>query len=411
MIRLIKRGLSTFTKNEFWRKTPIYKDITTEQFSDYSWQNNNSMINKNYTSILEKNNVKKDIINDISQSLQSNKMSIRVTPYIMSLVNWNDFYNCPIAKQFIPTISSFQILKNRTELDSLHEKKDSKVDGIVHRYPNKILFLANNICPVYCIFCTRSYAIGEDTDTVKKDKSIKMNKERWNKCLDYIKSNDKIEDVLISGGDGFMLPHAQLDFLGKSILDIKHVKRLRLATKGIAVLPMKIITDTNWTDAVIGLNNYSYENLKHFAIQTHFNHPKEISHFTEEAMKILMKNKVLVRNQSVFLKGINDNEDTMHELIIKLSNLGIIPYYVYLCDSVPNGDIYRTSIQSMIDVEKKLKGRNSGYMSPSFIIDLPNGGGKKNITSFESYKNGKAHYKSYIRNDSITDFYYEDPIV
>jgi len=210
-------------KIDFWKTTSLYKDIQKEQFINHTWQNNNSITNKNYKLELEKNNVNKEIIDDITESLKTNKMSMRITPYIISLIDWNNFYNDPLAKQFIPTKSLSVKLNNDTKLDSLCEKNDSKVDGIVHRYPNKILFLANNICPVYCKFCTRSYAVGDDTDSVLKDKSIKMNKTRWEKCLDYIRNNQQIEDVLISGGDAFMIPFSQLEYLGKQIIDINNI--------------------------------------------------------------------------------------------------------------------------------------------------------------------------------------------
>ena len=384
----------------------MYRNVSKKQFYSTKWQQKNSITNQNFRHVLLEKGVSQKIVDTIDSNLKNSFMSLKVSPYILSRIDWDNFENCPVRKQFIQFEKVDKSVE--TQLDSLNENNDTPIDGIVHRYPNKILFLALSQCPVYCTFCTRSYYVGPDTDLVSKTQFQEQYK-RWNNGFEYIRCHDEVKDVLISGGDTYMLSPQNLLFLGQNILDIEHVKRLRLATKGLAVMPMKIIDDKEYTKALIHLSNSAHQKGKHFSIQTHFNHPLEITSITSEAMLTLMQNHVTVRNQSVFLKGVNNDTKTMKELIIRLSDIGIIPYYVYMCDLVPNSEIYRTTIQNMLDVEKEIKGLNSGYMTPQFIIDLPNGGGKRGISTFETYQNGKAHYKSFIRKDGMTDFYYLDP--
>ena len=457
-----------------------YREISKSLFYNHKWQSNNSVTNLTLIPFLHSlNTLPKEFIQDVENGLFNNTtspMAVRVTPYILSRINWdynnniNNLYNDPLIRQFIPLKSLLKPDHPQSTFDSLQEFKDtpmmnsnrSKSDknelesiGLVHRYPNKVLFLAFSVCPVYCQYCTRSYSIGPAQNRKQKQKqtqkqnqtenqtekssgidngdtgtgqvmdamdghdhdyiniskkSFKPNRQRWEACFDYISKNREIKDVTVSGGDTFILDSKNLDYIGMKLLSMDNIKRLRLATRGLSVMPSKIISDDTWVNTIIKLNNFAYDNGKHFQIHTHFNHSNEISDITFEAMNILMKNKILVRNQSVFLRGVNDNYDTLNNLICNLSDIGILPYYVYMCDMVPGIEHLRTSLKELIDIEKLIRGNHSGFMTPNFIVDLPNGGGKRIINSYETYKNGIAHYKSYVRNDGKQDFYFYDPI-
>jgi lysine 2,3-aminomutase len=182
-------------------------------------------------------------------------MAIRLTPHVLSLVDWNNPLDDPIRRQFLPLKSGLMPDHEHLELDSLHEEEDSPVPGLVHRYPGRALFLATSICPVYCRFCTRSYAVGASTDTVSK-KPQKPSRRRWEVVFDHIANDTTLEDIVISGGDAYYLQPENIVEIGKRLLNIPHINRIRYASKGLAVAPGRIIDTTDpWTDALIEVSN------------------------------------------------------------------------------------------------------------------------------------------------------------
>ena len=256
-------------------------------------------------------------------------MAIRVSPYLLSLIDWNDPVSCPIRKQFIPLKS--QLLPDHPMLtfDSLGEQSDSPVKGLTHRYEDKALFLALDTCPVYCRFCTRSYAVGSSTAAAEKV-SIKASRERWDRIFDYLRETKQVEDVVISGGDSYRLKARQIKEIGEELLKIDHIRRFRFATKGPAVMPMKILTDMAWTDAVSEISDKARKQRKEACIHTHFNHANEITDMTEQAMGLLFERGVRVRNQAVFQNDVNNDSESMLHLVKQLSYINVQPYYVYV---------------------------------------------------------------------------------
>lgn len=226
---------------------------------------------------------------------------------------------------------------------------------------------------------------------------------------------------MISGGDTYLLPGHVLLQLGKRLLAINHIRRIRCAAKGLSVMPMKILSDHQWFESVATLSQLARAQPKSFAIHTHINHPNEITYATKEAADKLYKANVVVRNQSVLLCGINDNFKTMHELIKYLAYMNIQPYYVYLHDMVSGAEEFRTTLASAIELEKELRGSTAGFNMPQFIVDLPGGGGKRVVSSFELYDpdTGISAFRSprvEERRDAIRDgrnrdlFFYFDPL-
>lgn len=213
----------------------------------------------------------------------------------------------------------------------------------------------------------------------------------------YIEENPAIQDVVVSGGDSYYLQPEQLQLVGKRLLAISHVQRIRFATKGLAVCPMRILDRRDgWTDTFIALSNLGRSIGKQVAMHTHFNSPREITWATERAAKYLFEKGVLVRNQTVLLKGVNDDLGTMSSLIRKLADLNIQPYYVYQSDMIRGVEDLRTPISTILNLEKHIRGTIAGFMTPSFVVDLPGGGGKRLANSYDSYdtKTGVSYWSA-----------------
>jgi lysine 2,3-aminomutase len=185
---------------------------------------------------------------------------------------------------------------------------------------------ATSVCPTYCTFCTRSYAVGADTDTVPKA-SLKPTRRRWEQVFAYIESQPQLQDIVVSGGDAYYLQPDQLRLIGERLISIPHIRRFRFASKGLAVAPGRVLDDgtDGWVDALIDVSNKARRAGKMMAWHTHFNHPNEISWVSEAACRRLFEEGVLVRNQTVLLRGVNDNVGTMAKLIRALADNNILP--------------------------------------------------------------------------------------
>jgi len=380
-------------QGEFWRSIPAYAEIDEATFLDHIWQGRHSV--KTPTELLGtiENLVDPSFFDDTREGFRRAPMAVRVSPYMIASIDWNDPYNDPIRRQFIPVASTLLPDHPRLTLDSLHEQDDSPVPGLIHRYVDKALFLPLNTCPVYCRFCTRSYAIGPDTEEVDKARLAKTPKD-WQDAFAYIASRPELEDIVISGGDTYQLAPKSLELIGDSLLAIPHVRRLRFATKGPAVMPMKILTDHAWTDALSAIVDRGRKLGKEVVVHTHFNNPNEISWITQRAMDVLFQRGITVRNQSVLIRGVNDDARTMTMLVKRLEYINVHPYYVYMHDLVKGVEELRTSIQTSIDLEKAVRGGTAGFNTPTFICDAPGGGGKRDVHSYEYYdrENGIAVY-------------------
>ncbi len=399
-----------FADDEFWHRIPAFSKVQREEFIDWSFQNKNTVTRFPALKELLSDLVDPEFLNDVERGLEVSPMMLRLSPYILSLIDWSDPYNDPLRIQFIPTASTKEPDHPLLKLDSLGEKKDSPTSGLVHRYPGKVLFLTLDICPVYCRFCTRSYAIGPDTDTVKKN-SYNLQTQRWEKAFAYIASRPEIEDVVISGGDTYMLSPKKLRQVGEVLLDIPHVRRIRFATKGPAVMPMKILTHHEWRDTLVDLVRIGRDRCKEVCLHTHFNTTNEITDITREAMDVLFREGVKVRNQSVLIRGVNDDADHMISLVRQLSFMNVQPYYVYQHDMVKGAEELRTSVCQTQEIERHVRGSIAGFNTPVFVNDVPGGGGKRDLHSFDYYDpmTGVSVYRSpSVKPDAA--YMYFDPI-
>lgn len=291
---------------------------------------------------------------EISSCLSFFRMAI--TPYYASLIDPADPGD-PIRMQAVPSIHETHILPCEMA-DPLSEERDSPVCHIVHRYPDRVLFLVTHQCSMYCRHCTRRRLVGEE-DHVISDTAIEQ-------ALDYIRNHPQIRDVLISGGDPLTLSDARLELIIASLRQISHVEIIRIGTRVPVVMPMRITSDL-----LTMLKKY-----QPIWINTHFNHPRELTDIALNACKAIVDAGIPLGNQSVLLKGINDNTETMKVLLLGLVKARIRPYYLYQCDLSQGLGHFRTDVRMGIEIIRQLTGNISGFAIPRFVIDAPGGGGK-----------------------------------
>ena len=394
----------------FWQRIPAYASVDEATFLDHSWQSKQSITSPEKLLAALETLVSPEFIADAKVGFQRAPMSIRVSPYMLSLIDWEHPYEDPLRIQFIPVGSRLLGDHPKLGLDSLHELDDAPVPGLTHRYPDKALFLPLDTCPVYCRFCTRSYAVGVDTENVEKV-HMKAKPERWQKAFQYISERPELEDIVVSGGDAYNLRAQQITDIGDALLAMPNIRRIRFATKGPAVMPQKILTDVAWTDALTAVVEKGRKLHKEVVLHTHFNHPNEITAITEAAMNKLFERGITVRNQSVLQKGVNDTVDVMKLLIKRLGHVNVHPYYVYVHDLVKGVEDLRTTLDTALWLEKNVRGSTAGFNTPVFVVDAPGGGGKRDAHSFEHYdrENGISVYTSPAVNAGQYYVYY-DPL-
>jgi lysine 2,3-aminomutase len=383
-VELSSLAYKELARGPWWQKIAAYRTVDETTFLDHTWQAKNSItkVSKLVETIQEM--VPAGFVEDLENGMKRAPMSVRVSPYIVSLIDWERPYDDPLRTQFFPLASRLLPDHPKLGLDSLHEQADAPVAGLTHRYTDKALFLPLDTCPVYCRFCTRSYAIGLDTNEVEKV-HLRPNEDRWRRAYQYIASRPELEDIVISGGDAYQLRAQHVQEIGEALLAIPNVRRMRFATKGPAVMPMKILTDGAWVDALARVVDKGRKCGKDVALHTHFNSPNEITGITEAAMARLFERGIVVRNQSVLIRGVNDTVETMALLVKRLGHICVHPYYVYVHDMVRGVEDLRTSVDTALHVEKHVRGITAGFNTPTFVVDAPGGGGKRDAHSHEYY--------------------------
>jgi len=387
----------------------LYANVTDADFNDHRWQDKNSVTRFSQLGELLSGVVSDGCLKEIGDGLGVVGMSIRLTPYVISLIDWSNPVADPLRRQFLPMASELEPDHPCLSVDSLHERDTSPVPGLVHRYHDKALFLATSVCHVYCQYCTRGYAVGQDTALVQKDHVASM--QNWNAAFDYIRATTEIEDIVVSGGDVARLKASQIRLLGKTLLDIPHIRRIRLATKAVSVQPMKFTSDDGWFAAIVEMVQYGRERFKDVCIHTHFNHPNEVTPAVKAAMRRLHAEGVHVRNQSVLLRGVNDDAQTLIDLVTSLGRVNIHGYYTYLCDMVMGTEHFRLPLHVAQQLEKEVRGSIAGFNTPLFIVDAPGGGGKRDVHSPEQQdaEFGVSVFRA-PAVDANARYYYFDPL-
>jgi lysine 2,3-aminomutase len=301
-----------------------------------------------------------------------------ITPYYLSLIKTDDLENDPVFKQSFPVINELHIGKNDMA-DPLHEDQDSPVPGLMHRYPDRALLLVSNTCSMYCRHCTRKRRVG-DRDTIPGREQIRLG-------IEYIRRTPRIRDVLLSGGDPFLLSTDYLDWILTELQTIEHVEVIRIGTRTPVVMPSRI------TDNLVTMLQ------KHHPlwINTHFNHPRELTASSRHALKKLADVGIPLGNQSVLLAGVNDCPRIMRSLVQKLVANRVRPYYLYQCDLSEGLSHFRTPVGKGIEILESLIGHTSGFCVPTYVIDAPGGGGKIPVmpTYLISWSTNKVILRNY----------------
>lgn len=399
-----------FRRDEFWRGIPGYRQVSREEFQTHHFQQKHSITNVRQLRETLGGLAPDGFYADLEDGMKHAPMALRVSPYLLSLIDWSAPLHDPIRTQFIPLRSQQQPDHPMLRFDSLNEQGDSPVEGLTHRYRDKALFLPLTSCPVYCRFCTRSYAIGGDTAEVEKLK-IHGSVARWERAFAYIATQPDLEDIVISGGDTYNLKAEHLQLIGERLLNLPNIRRIRFATKGLCVMPQKILSDEAWLDALTRVVELGRRLHKDVVVHTHFNHPGEITSITAAAMDRLTERGILVRCQTVLQHGVNDDAVTMQLLVRRLSYLNIHPYYVYFHDMVPGVEDLRTSLSAGLDLEKRVRGHTAGFNTPAFVVDTMGGGGKRDAHSAEHYN--RATGVAVFTSPSVRPgkkFLYFDPV-
>lgn len=350
-------------------------NTSLEQWCDWTWQIKNTIQDiDTFEKALDIKFEKEERL-ELEETLRKFPMSI--TPYYLSLINKEDYKNDPIFLQSFPSPEELNISPADFK-DPLDEDKDSPVKGITHRYPDRVLFHISNTCTMYCRHCTRKRKVGDQDYIPKKEDILKG--------IEYIKNSPIVRDVLLSGGDPFMLPDDYLDWILTELQKIPHIEVIRIGTRTPVVLPYRI------TDSLI-------EVLKKHTpvwINTHFNHPKEITPEAQNALSKLANAGIPLGNQSVLLAGINDCTHVMKKLVRKLVQHRVRPYYLYQCDLSEGLSHFRTAVGKGIEIIEGLRGHTSGFAIPTYVIDAPGGGGK--IPVMPNYMVSWSANKVILRN-------------
>lgn len=316
------------------------------------------------------------------------RFPMSVTPYYLSLIDTDNYENDPIFKQAIPSPRELDVV-DEDMLDPLHEDKDSPVPGLTHRYPDRVLFLVSNRCAMYCRHCTRKRKVG-DRDNIP-------NREVLEAGIDYIRKTPVVRDVLLSGGDPFLLSDETLDWLLGELSAIPHVEVLRIGTRTPAVLPHRI------TDELIAVLRRHHP----LWINTHFNHPRELTTSAKRALAKLADAGIPLGNQSVLLADVNDCPRIMKRLVHKLVENRVRPYYMYQCDLSEGLSHFRTPVGKGIEIIESLIGHTSGFAVPTYVIDAPGGGGK--IPVMPNYLVSWSTNKVVLRNYEGVITTYKEP--
>jgi len=326
-----------------------------DDWKDYRWQLKNSIRTIEAFEKATEIRFSDEEYGKLEKTIQ--KFPLSITPYYASLIEKENYRNDPIFKQAFPDPAELIISKCDMK-DPLHEDKDSPTKGITHRYPDRVLFLVSNCCAMYCRHCTRKRKVG-DPDYIPSREQILAG-------IRYIRKNPQIRDVLLSGGDPFMLPDEYLDWILTELNRIKHVEVVRIGSRIPVVLPFRI---TKELTKMLKKHHPLWLN-------TQFNHPRELTSDSQEALKRLADAGIPLGNQSVLLAGVSDCPQIMKKLNQKLVKNRVRPYYLFQCDLSEGLSHFRTSIGKGVEIMESLVGHTSGFAVPRYVVDAPGGGGK-----------------------------------
>lgn len=362
----------------------VFPDATDAEWNDWKWQLRHRirdlrMLERAFTLTVDERHTVHEL---------GDRLPVGVTPYYAALIDPDDPRD-PLRKTMIPVGDEFTHEPSEME-DPLAEDADMPVPGLVHRYPDRVLFLVTSFCAVYCRYCTRSRLVG-------KTGEYHFNRDQFDRALDYIERTPAIRDVLISGGDPLTMNDEKLDWLLGRLSAIDHVEFIRMGTKVPVVMPQRITSD--FCDML--------RRHRPVWMSVHAMHPVEITPEVAQACGRLADAGVPLGSQTVLTAGVNDDPETMKALMHRLLRIRVRPYYIYQCDPIPGSRHFRTPVEKGLEILEALRGHTTGYAVPSFVIDAPGGGGKIPLTP--TYFLGRDGDDVILRNYAGHTYRYPDP--
>jgi lysine 2,3-aminomutase len=355
-----------------WNEIPLFKDVTDAQWNDWRWQVRNRLSTvEDFEGVLDLTDAQRA---DLEACM--GKFRVAVTPYYASLMDPDDA-SCPVRQQGVPT--SQELIVGAADMkDAIAETIDSPTTLITHRYPDRVLFITTEMCSMYCRHCTRRRIVGEHEGAVSD--------QDYENAFTYIQRNPEVRDVLLSGGDPLTLSDEKLEWLLQRVTAIDHVEIVRIGSRMPVVCPQRITPELC---AMLKKYHPLYLN-------THFNHPKEITPESERACAMLADAGIPLGNQTVLMRGINDCAKVMKRLVHGLVRIRVKPYYYYQCDLAEGTGHFRTSVAKGIEIYESLRGHTTGFAVPMYIIDAIGGGGKTPV--IPQYLISQADHQVILRN-------------
>ena len=394
-----------------WTRLPAYRDVTKEQWESAQWQRSHTVKNlKEFKEALGEH-LTDELYADIERDQQDRAtMSMLIPPQMINTMVEADLYADPVRRYMAPAYSEREPdwpshpLSSR---DSLHEADMWAVEGLTHRYPTKVLAELISTCPQYCGHCTRMDLVGNDTLQVLKYKFEMKQNDRWDAMLDYLSATPQVRDVVVSGGDMANVPAKRLqDWLFK-LMDIEHIRDIRIATKGLMGIPQHFLQD-DVLAAYEAIATRARERDKDIALHTHVNAAQQVTPLVGSAVRKLLEMGFRdVRNQGVLLRGVNTSPNQLLDLCFTLLDHGkILPYYFYMCDMIPNAEHWRLSVGEAQSLQYAILGYLPGFATPRFVCDVPYVG-KRWVHMLDEYDRTRGI--SYWRKNYRTGIETEDP--
>ncbi|MEA2476768.1 MAG: lysine 2,3-aminomutase [Actinomycetota bacterium] len=372
-----------------WQRLPGYRGVTDKEWSSARWQRQNTVKNLAELQRVFGELIPQSLMSSIATDQQKRAtMSLLIPPQMLNTMDEADLWADPIRRYMLPAFADRDARwpsHPMSSRDSLHEADMWAVEGLTHRYPTKVLAELLSTCPQYCGHCTRMDLIGNNVPQVIKHRFELKQKERYRAILDYLRETPSVRDVVVSGGDVANLPIAHLEEFVGALIDIGHIRDIRLATKGLMGLPQHFLQD----EVLAGLERLATKARAQdvsLAVHTHINHANSITPLVARATKALLNIGFRdVRNQGVLLRGVNDSPDALLDLCFKLlDHAGVMPYYFYMCDMIPNSEHWRLAVHEAQDLQHSIMGYLPGFATPRIVCDVPYVG-KRWVHQVDSY--------------------------
>lgn len=367
-----------------YREIPLWQQVTEEEWNDWHWQLRHRI------TTLEQLRQVIHVTPEEAEAVEKTRRAFRfaIPPYYAVLMDPED-PSCPVRRQAVPLLAELHASPWDMK-DPLAEDEDAPVPHLTHRYLDRVLFLVTDRCAMYCRHCTRRRITGSYDGAISR--------EEISRAIDYIRRTPQVRDVLVSGGDPLDLSDERLEEILAAVRAIPHVEVIRIGTRAPVVLPQRI------TPQLVAMLR-KYHPLW---LNTHFNHPKEMTPAAARALAMLADAGIPLGNQTVLLKGINDCPHVMKKLMHLLVKNRVRPYYIYQCDMAEGIEHFRTSVAKGIEIIESLRGHTSGFAVPTFVVDAPGGGGK--IPVEPNYVVSMSDREVVLRNFEGVMTVYHEPV-